>query len=117
MWFTEPTANKIGRITVPAGIYPLVAAVLPSSRSVEVGTPATAFATIINASASDATGCAIALVTTVPAGFQYQTTNPATNQLIGTQHAGIDPRRRLTKLCLRLDAKRARGSDADAARI
>jgi hypothetical protein len=89
VWFTEPTANKIGRITVPASTTSLFAAVLPSSRSVEIGTPATAFATIINASATDATGCAIAPVTTVPAVFQYRPTDPATNQVIGTLNTPV----------------------------
>ena len=62
----------------------LVAAVLPSSRSVQVGTAATAFATIINLSSGVATGCSLAAGTSVPATFTYQTTNPATNQLTGT---------------------------------
>ena len=48
LWFTEVNGNKIGRITTPASTSPLVAAVLPSSRSVQVGNTATAFATIIN---------------------------------------------------------------------
>jgi hypothetical protein len=81
IWFTEPTANKIGRISVPPATTSLFAAVLPSSRSVEVSAPATAFATIINAGA---TGCAIAPVTSVPVAFQYRPTDPATNQVIGT---------------------------------
>jgi streptogramin lyase len=37
LWFTEFNGNKIGRITVPASTSSLVAAVLPSSRSVQVG--------------------------------------------------------------------------------
>ena len=69
----------------------LVAAVLPSSRSVQVGTPATAFATIINAAqAGVATGCSLAPLTSVPATFTYQTTNPLTNAVTGTLNIPID---------------------------
>ncbi len=94
MWFTGSgeagvSNGAIGRITTPAGASspttsPLVAAVLPSSRSVEVGNTATAFATIINSGSSAVSGCAIVPVTTVPASFVYQTTNPATNALTGS---------------------------------
>jgi hypothetical protein len=52
LWFTEHQGNKIGRITVPVSTGPLLAAVLPSSRSVQVGNTATAFATIINSGSS-----------------------------------------------------------------
>jgi virginiamycin B lyase len=83
MWFTEGLAQKIGRISTGNAIS-LVAAVLPSSRSVEVGNTATAFATIINSGSSALSGCAIVPVTTVPASFVYQTTNPATNALTGS---------------------------------
>jgi hypothetical protein len=62
----------------------LVAAVLPTSRSVEIGTPATAFATIINAGPADAGTCTIAPATSIPAGFVFQTTDPITNALTGT---------------------------------
>jgi hypothetical protein len=84
LWFTEFDGNKIGRLSVPASTSPLLAAVLPSSRSVEVGNSATAFATIINSGSSSVSGCAITPVTTVPASFVYQTTNPATNALTGS---------------------------------
>jgi DNA-binding beta-propeller fold protein YncE len=62
------------------------ASVLPGSRSVELGTPATIFATMINAGTAALDGCAIALPVTAPAGLTlgYQTTNPATNTSTGT---------------------------------
>jgi galactose oxidase-like protein len=69
---------------------PLLAAVLPSSRSVQVGMPATAFATIINTGTSTATGCQIVPGTTLPASFAFQTTDPATNAVTGTVNAPVD---------------------------
>lgn len=63
---------------------PLVAAVLPSSRSVELGTTASAFATMINSGSASVTGCAPTLATSIPAAFSYQTTDPASNALTGS---------------------------------
>jgi len=68
----------------------LAASVLPSSRSAEVGTTVTAFATIINAGPGTATGCSISPVTPVSADFLYQTTDPATNALSGTPDTPVD---------------------------
>jgi hypothetical protein len=87
MWFTEQSGNKIGRITISQFLLPfspLATAVLPSSRSVQVGETATAYATIINAGSSAASACGIAPVTPVPASFAYQTSDPTTNALTGT---------------------------------
>jgi uncharacterized repeat protein (TIGR03803 family) len=67
----------------------LVSAVLPASRSVQVGATATAFATIINTAATSAAGCSIAPATTLPATFVYQTTNPATNALTGSPNTPV----------------------------
>lgn len=53
----------------------LVAAVLPSSRSVQVGNTATAFATIINGSGQTGNGCKIAPTTSVPAAFSSSPTS------------------------------------------
>src|SRR5580704_39892 len=84
LWFTEQAGNKIGKFT-PLSNTPLLASMLPSSRSPEVPHAAAAFATIINSGSSAATGCAIAPLQYVPvSSFQYQTTNPATNALTGT---------------------------------
>jgi streptogramin lyase len=84
LWFAEG-AGQIGTI-VPTSLppSPLVAAVLPQSRSIAVGGTANAFATIINSSTSGATDCGIAQVTKLPVTFHYQTTNPTTNALTGT---------------------------------
>jgi len=62
----------------------LVASVLPSSRSAEVGVTTGAFASVINTDTAAATNCFIEPITSVPADFLYQTTDPATNALTGT---------------------------------
>jgi len=68
----------------------LVSSVLPASRSVVLGSPATAFATIINAGQIPALGCSIAPVPSLPAGFAFQTTDPATNQVTGTPNTPVN---------------------------
>jgi photosystem II stability/assembly factor-like uncharacterized protein len=69
---------------------PVAAAVLPSSRSVAVGTPATAFATIINPNDTAARSCGISLLTNDAATLSYQTTDPNTNQVVGTPNTPAD---------------------------
>jgi len=61
----------------------LLAAVLPASRSVEVGTTATAFATVINAGPTIAQDCELALPQNLVAEFFYQATDSSTNEPIG----------------------------------
>ncbi|MEI9987978.1 MAG: hypothetical protein WDN69_35670 [Aliidongia sp.] len=70
--------------TVPAPS--LVAAVLPGARSVLDTGAATIFATMLNATGSALNNCQISLPTATTRLLQlnYQTTNPATNALIGT---------------------------------
>jgi FG-GAP-like repeat len=70
----------------------IMAAVLPASRSVSVGSPATAFATIINTGPDTATSCRIvpAIELPTPTAFTYQATDPATNAVIGTPNTPID---------------------------
>lgn len=84
LWFTDPGKNAIGRFVPPPSAAPVVAAVLPSSCSVQVGVTATAFATIINAGPAILDGCAIVPLTSVPATFLYQTTDLLTNAPTGT---------------------------------
>ena len=77
--------------TTEQGTAGLGASILPYARSVQVGTPATAFANIINVSGSTAIGCYLQM----PAGsalagtFSYQTAD-AGNRLIGAPNIPID---------------------------
>ena len=82
--FVEYSSSTVAAFTIPASTSPLLSAVLPASRSVEIGVAATVFATMINSGSSAATGCAPAPLGAVPASFVYQTTNSATNALTGT---------------------------------
>ena len=66
------------------------AAVLPGSRSVRVGEPATAFATIMNTASVTAIGCSITFLYSVPADIFYQTTDPVTNAPTGTPSTPTD---------------------------
>jgi hypothetical protein len=69
----------------------LAAAVLPSSRVVQVGTLATAFATIVNAGNEVAVGCRIGPPPAIPSiTFMYQTTDPLTNEVTGTPNSPVD---------------------------
>jgi YVTN family beta-propeller protein len=80
--------TSFGHFIVPPGPSPLLAAVLPASRSVQVGRTATAFATIINSGTMTAKSCSIAA--SLPVGFVYQTTNPATNAVNGSPNTPVD---------------------------
>lgn len=66
------------------------AAVLPTSRSVDVADTATAFATILNPDDVTATNCAIEPASVQDADFFYQTTDPVTNALTGTANTAVD---------------------------
>ncbi len=80
----------IGAFEVAPGAVPVVAAVLPSSRSVQVGTAATAFATVINNGTTAAFGVGISFGTSLPATLTYRTTDPATNAVTGAPDAPAD---------------------------
>jgi hypothetical protein len=73
-----------------ASAQSLGAAVLPSSRSVQVGSPATAFATIINSGNDTALSVSIKLQTNIPATLTYQTTDPQTNALTGSPNTPVN---------------------------
>jgi DNA-binding beta-propeller fold protein YncE len=78
---------------VPAALPEvLLASVLPASRSVQMGTAASAFATILNTGAAPLANCEIGQLTG-PAlsnmSFVFQTTDPATNQVVGSPNAPV----------------------------
>jgi hypothetical protein len=85
-----PTFDMAFSLTGTTEVAALVAAVLPSSRSVQVGHPATAFVTVINPGTGTAPGVGVVLNTSIPADFTFQTTNPATNQVTGTPNTPVD---------------------------
>ena len=64
---------------------PLAAAVLPGSRSVQQGTAATVFASMVNGGDADLANCRPSLPGTAPSALSLdsQTTNPATNAPTG----------------------------------
>jgi len=65
----------------------ILASVLPGSRTVELGSTATVFASMINAGQSTLENCSVALPpseTSAGLSLSYQATDPATNALIGT---------------------------------
>ncbi|MEI9987094.1 MAG: hypothetical protein WDN69_30450 [Aliidongia sp.] len=80
--------NAVKDIAAPS---PLVASVLPGSRSVQLGAPATIFATMINGGTATLGGCVVALSGSAPAGLtlNYQTTDPTTNALTGTVNTPV----------------------------
>ena len=89
--FPRPAVGcDIGAYELLTGSTSVVAALLPSSRSVQVNTLATAFATIINTGQEIAADCSIAPLTSVAASFQYQSTNPANNQVTGSPNTPVN---------------------------
>ena len=76
--------------TGPLAHAQLVAAVLPSSRSAEVGGTVTVFATVINGGAEAATGCSIGAPEELVGNFSFQTTDPVTNLPTGVANALVD---------------------------
>ena len=66
------------------------AAILPSSRSVKVGSAATAFATVINAGSGTAIGVGLSVASPLLGTFTYQTTDPNTNAPTGTPNTPVN---------------------------
>ncbi len=90
LWFTQQGSNQIGKLVPPVTTSPMLGAVLPSSRSVQVGgNVATAFATMINNGSTALTKCGIKSLTNFSSAFSFQTTDPTTNALTGTVNTTV----------------------------
>lgn len=90
--------SRAGNIDLPTVLAPLlpaasplVAAVLPASRSIAVGGTATAFATIINGGTATLNSCSIIgqNKAPLPLSLSYQTTDSATNLATGAVDAPV----------------------------
>ena len=91
----NPTYNgvAVGAVNGSTNIFgptTLLSAVLPESRSAQVNSTVTAFATIINTGSTTASSCSIAPALTLPATFAYQTTDSKTNAVTGTVNKPVD---------------------------
>lgn len=89
-YFSEATGGRGTVVTTLPTVPTLASALLPASRSVQVGNTATAFATVINLGPGTAAGCVLSPRTPVPAVFNFQTTNSTTNQVTGSPNAAVD---------------------------
>jgi hypothetical protein len=83
LWFDQSAAAV-------ANSTAMAAAVLPASRSGQVGGTVTAFVTLLNGGDVIAEQCSIDLISNVPASLDFQTTNPATNAPTGNPNQPVD---------------------------
>lgn len=74
----------------PQGSPLLFSSILPTSRSVQVGDGATAFATILNAGDGDGKSCTLTLGSEIPATFTSWQTNPLTNAITSEANPAIE---------------------------
>jgi hypothetical protein len=87
---SSPYSNEACAAARPDASGGLLAALLPSSRSVQVGVAATTFATIINRGSTTAASCGITLRSNIPAIGFFEITDPFTNQLTGFPNTPVE---------------------------
>lgn len=87
----DPGVKLVPSAAQSLGPSTAVASVLPGGRSVQVGTTATVFASMVNTSSSALSGCQVALPSSAPAGLSmaYQTTDATTNALTGSPNTPV----------------------------
>lgn len=90
-WPSPAELAAVPRVNGFENESPLVSAVLPASRSAQVGKVVTAFVTVLNTQPlRDSFGCRIGLKDDIPATFDYHQTNPVTNASVGAQNVPAD---------------------------
>ena len=89
LYAADPGSNSVLQLTFTP--TPLVASILPGSRSIELGPTATAtvFGTMINLTNAPLGECGVELPVTALGTMTFQTTDPATNALIGTPNTPV----------------------------
>ncbi len=88
---SQTTTVNASFVTDSTSDITLYSSLLPTSRSVQVGSPATFFGTVINASTDTAgANCTVTPATSIPASFSFQTTDPATNAATGTPNTPVN---------------------------
>ena len=88
----DPDAPQPREVPTTEGESPfdLLIATLPNSRSVQVGTTATIFATVINNTDTAAFDCELSAPPSLDIDFNYQQTNSSTNAVIGELDPVLD---------------------------
>ncbi len=81
---------SIGAILPVQAATTVVASMLPNSRSVQLGSSATLFATVLNAGSEDGSNCRIEADPQLNGSFDFQITDPATNQSLGSPNTPVD---------------------------
>jgi DNA-binding beta-propeller fold protein YncE len=79
IFIVDAVNQRVQVFTQPVIPESLASAVLPGSRSVEIGATATVFGVMLNTAAPPLSNCTISLPSTAPAGLKlaFQTTSPA----------------------------------------
>ena len=83
-------ALSVGAVLPVQAATTVVASMLPNSRSVQLGSSATLFATILNAGVENGSNCRIEPDASLNGTFAYQTTNPTTNEAVGSANTPVD---------------------------
>jgi len=108
LYVADGTSNAVLQILLVSS--PLVSAILPGSRSVQVGTPATVFSTIINTGSAALNNCRAFLPGTAPTALsiEFQTTDPHYQRADRNEKpVGEHRRQRIAELRPRLQRDRA----------